>query len=120
MFVTIWNNNISAIKIEDMIQRTRNNGEITPEFAMEILSLTNHRSNIKKLVNSIKDICTTKEDILPYKEFILSCVDEREVSADTLACLQEMADLCECCEEFEKANKKTRPLSLTVWKRFVI
>ena len=108
MFVAINNKDKSAIKIEDMIQRTRNNGEITPEFAMEILSLTNHRSNIKKLVNSVKNICTTKEDIEPYREFILACVDEREVSGEVFDNLCEMAKICGCEEEFDKANGKPK------------
>jgi hypothetical protein len=98
----------NAIKIEGMIQRTRNNCEITPEFAMEILSLTNHRSNIKKLVSSIKDKCVIKKDILPYKEFVLSCVDRREVEGEAFDNLREMAKVCECEEEFDKANGKPK------------
>ena len=108
MFVAINNADKNAIKIEGMIQRTRNNGEITPEFAMEILSLTNHRSNIKKLVSSIKDKCVTKKDILPYKEFVLSCVDRREVEGEAFDNLREMAKVCDCEKEFDKANKKQK------------
>ena len=108
MFVEINNKYKSAIEIEGLIQRTRNDGKITPEFAMEILSLTNHRSNIKKLVKAIKDKCTTKEEILPYKDFIVSCVDSREVSEEALADLQEMATLCGCEKEFEEANGKPK------------
>ncbi len=108
MFVAIDNIDKNAIKVEDLIQRTRNKGEITPEFAMEILSLTNHRSNIKKLVTSIKDRCTTKEQLMPYREFILSCVDGREMSEMALADLREMATLCGCEKEFDKANGKSK------------
>ena len=108
MFVAMDNRDKSAIKIEGLIQRTRNNGEITPEFAMEILSLTNHHANIKKLVNSIKNICTTKEDILPYREFILSCVDGREVEGEAFDNLREMAKLCGCENELEEANNKPK------------
>ena len=36
-------------------------------YAMDVLSKTNHRSNIKKLVKAIKDKCTTKDDILPLR-----------------------------------------------------
>ncbi len=108
MFVAINNKYISAIEIEGLIQRTRNDGAITPKFAMEILSLTNHRSNIKKLVRAIKDKCTAKEEILPYKDFIVSCVEEREVSEEALANLCEMATLCGCDKEFEEANGKPK------------
>ena len=108
MFVAINNKDKSAIYLDGVIKKACNNGEITPDFAMEILTLTNHRANIKKLVNSIKDICTTKESLMPYKDFILSCVDEREVSGDTLACLQEMAKMCGCEAEFDIANNKPK------------
>ena len=108
MFVAINNRDKSAIVLDGEIKRTRNNGEITPEFAMEILSLTNHRYNIKKLVNSIKDICTTKESLMPYREFILSCVDGREVEGEAFDNLREMARICACEEEFDEANKKPK------------
>ena len=108
MFVAINNRDKSAIYLDGVIKKARNAGEITPEYAMEILAKTNHRTNIKTLVKAVKDKCATKEDILPYREFILSCVDGRDVSGEVLLVLQEMADLCECCEEFEKANKKPK------------
>ena len=108
MFVLIDNKDKSPIELEDLIQRTRNNGEITPEFAMKILSLTNFNSNIKKLVRAIKDKCKSKEDILPYKDFIVSCVDSRKVSEEALADLHEMATLCGCENEFEVANDKPK------------
>ena len=104
MFVAIDNKDKSPIDVEDLIQITRSNGEITPEFAMEVLSLTNHSTNIKKLVRAIKDKCKTKEDILPYKDFILSCVDSREVSEEALADLRDIASLCGCDKEFEVAK----------------
>ena len=108
MFVLIENKDKSPIDLEGDIQVTRNEGRITPEYAMEILSLTNFRTNIKKLVRAIKDKCKTKEDILPYKDFIVSCVDSREVSEEALANLCEMATLCGCVDEFEVANDKPK------------
>ena len=108
MFVAINNVDKSAIYLDGEIKKARNAGEITPEFAMDILAKTNHRSNVKKLVGSIKDICKTKEELLPYREFILSCVDGRDVSGEALLVLQEMADLCECREEFDVANKEAK------------
>ena len=108
MFVAIDNRDKSPIDVEDLIQITRSNGEITPEFAMEVLSLTNHSTNIKKLVRAIKDKCKTKEDILPYKEFIVSSVDGREVSEEALADLRDIASLCCCDNEFEVAKDKPK------------
>ena len=108
MFVAIVNKDTSAIVLDGMIKKVREANEITPGFAMDILSKTNHRSNIKTLVKAIKDKCANKEDILPYREFILSCVDAREVSGETLVCLQDMADLCGCDKEFEEANGKPK------------
>ena len=108
MFVAINNVDKSAIYLDGVIKNARNNGEITPEFAMDILAKTNHRTNIKMLVKAVKDKCANKEDILPYREFILSCVDGRDVSGEALLVLQEMADLCECREEFDVANKKPK------------
>ena len=108
MFVGINNKYKSAIEVEGVIQKARNDGAITPKFAMEILSLTNHRSNIKKLVKAIKDNCKTEAEILPYKEFILSCVDEREMSEEALDNLQDMAILCGCEDEFKEANGKPK------------
>lgn len=108
MFVEIDNKDKSAIYIDGEIKKARGAGEITPDFAMYILSQTNHRSNIKTLVKAIKDSCLNTEQIKPYREFILSCVDEREVSGDTLACLQEMAKMCGCEAEFVDANNKPK------------
>ena len=108
MFVAINNKDKSPIELEDLIQRTRNDGKITPEFAMEILTLTNFNSHIKKLVRAIKDKCKTQEDILPYREFIVSCADSREISEEALANLHEMATLCGCEKELEEANGKPK------------
>ena len=108
MFVLIKNKDKSAIYLDGVIKKARGSGEITPEFAMDILSKTNHRTNIKTLVKAVKDKCTTKEELLPYREFILSCVDGREVSGEAFDNLREMVKLCECEEEFDKANGKQK------------
>ncbi len=101
---------MDIFKIDEWINRTRdaNGGVISPEFAMEILSKTNNFANIKKVLRNIRENYTTKEQLLPYKEFVLSCVDGREMSGEALASLQEMAKVCECEEEFEKINGKTK------------
>ena len=108
MFILINNKDESAIKIEGEVQRARNDKAINPEFAMDVLSKTNHRSNIKKLVKAIKDKCTTKDDILPFREFILSCVDGREMSCEVREYLTEMAELCDCKDDFLAVDEKTK------------
>ena len=82
MFVAINNTDMGLSDIEKWIKTARddNGGIISPEFAMEILSKTNHLGHIKKVLRNIKDNCVTPEKIAPYREFILSCVDGREMS----------------------------------------
>ena len=110
MFVVINNTDMNVFKIDEWINHTRdaNGGVISPEFAMEVLSKTNFRGHIKKVLKNIRENCTTKEQLMPYKEFILSCVDEREMSGEAMASLQEMADTCEVREEFDVANNKPK------------
>ena len=110
MFVWINNTDMGLSDIEKWIKIARddNGGVISPEFAMEILGKTNHLGHIKKVLANIKKNCTTKEEIEPYREFILSCVDGREMSADALKMLQEMAKLCGCEKELEEANGKLK------------
>ena len=108
MFVAIDNKDKSIIDLDGEIKNTRNDGRITPEYAMGILSQTNHRVHIKTLVEGIKKEYKTKEQLEPYREFILSCVDGREVIGEAFDYLCEMADLCECREEFDAANNKPK------------
>ena len=111
MFVPIDNVDMGVFKVDEWINHTRDASEgklISPEFAMEILSKTNNFANIKKVLRNIRENCTTKEQLLPYKEFVLSCVDGREMSGEALASLQEMAKVCECEEEFDKLNAKPK------------
>lgn len=114
MFVAIDNKDMDALKVEEWINTYRddNNGLITPEFAMEILTKTNHFGHIKKVLNLIKKNCTeengelVKDKVLEYKEFILSSVYEREQVGMALKGLQELADACDIRKEFDEANSK--------------
>ncbi|MBQ2887183.1 MAG: hypothetical protein IJE43_26015 [Alphaproteobacteria bacterium] len=116
MFVAIDNIDMDAFKVEKLINETRdaNGGVISPEFAMEILGKTNHFAHIKKLINLIKKSCSDKngelvaDKVLEYKDFILSCVDVREMSPQALKGLQELADVCGCREEFDSINKQRK------------
>ena len=110
MFVAIENNEMNVPQVLDWINRTKNanNNVISPEFAMEILGKTNFYGHIKTVLKNIKDRCKTKEDVEPYKEFILSCVDRREVSPQAMEDLVAMAKLCGCEKEFDEADGKTK------------
>ena len=107
MFVAINNNEMSAPRVLDWINRTKNanNNIISPEFAMEILSKTNFYGHIKKVLKNIKENCKTKDEILPYREFLLSCINRREMSPDAMKDLQELAVLCECEDELKGVNR---------------
>ena len=108
MFVVINNVDMNINDVEKWIKAARDyiDGVISPESALEILSKTNHLGHIKKVLRNIKDKCTTPEEMAPYKEFILSCIDGREMSPQTLENLNELADLCGSKDELEKINKK--------------
>ena len=109
MFVAIDNEDMDAFEVEDWINRTRDASEgkrISPEFAMEILGKTNFYGHIKKVLKNIKEKNKTKEELLLYKDFVLSCVDGREMSPQALTMLQELADVCEVRDEFDELKNK--------------
>ena len=108
MFVEIDNKDMNIHDVDKWIRTARddNGGVISPEFAMEILGKTNHLGHIKKVLANIKKNCTTKEEIEPYREFILSCVDGREMSADALKVLRELVKECGCLDELKSINNK--------------
>ena len=110
MFVAIDNSEMNVPQVLDWINRTKNanNNIISPEFAMEILSKTNFYGHIKTVLKNIKENCKTKEDILPYKEFILSCVDRRVMSDQAMEDLVALVKLCGCEKEFDEADDKTK------------
>lgn len=108
MFVAINNKNIGIIAIDGWIKNVRNAGGISPDFAMSVLSKTNHRSHIKTLLTAIKKNIKATEDIVVYKDFVLACVDEREMSENAMNDLREMADFCGVREEFEELNNKPK------------
>ena len=88
--------------------RDENGGIIPPEAAMKVLQKTNHFAHIKKILKNIKEKCQTPEQIAPYKEFILSCVDKREMSDIALDELRQLATKCGCIEELEQLHKKSK------------
>ena len=116
MFVFICSDNESIIKLDGWIKRIRNanKGVISPDFAMKILSKTNHFSLIKRVLNNIKKVCSDEnnvlvsEKILPYKEFILSCVDGRETSDDVMKELKNIASVGNFEDEFKAVNNKDK------------
>ena len=122
MFVIIENNNMGIAAVDAWIKTERNNNGnvISPDFAMEVLSKTNHRGHIKTVIKNIIDRCKTKEELIEYKEFILSCVDRREQSQQVVDILNDVADVCGIREEFEEANKKDKFYSETDCDKTVV
>ncbi len=108
MFVVIDNTEMNVHQVDRWIKDTRNANRdiITPEFAMEVLSKTNHLANIKMVLKNIRENCDTPEKIAPYREFILSCADGREMSEQAMDMLQEMAKLCGCRKNLDDINKE--------------
>ena len=115
MFVAIDNKDMNEQNIDKWIKNTRDdNGGITPDFAMEVLSKTNHIANIKTVIRNIKAQCIDEnkklvpELVLPYRDFILSCVDEREQSKMVMADLCELAEACGCKDELDAINNEPK------------
>ena len=122
MFVAINNVDMDINDVEKWIKTARdaNGGVISPEDAMEVLSKTNHLGHIKKVLRNIYKNCTTPEKMAPYKEFILSCVDRREMSGEAMDILLEMAKLCGCEDELETINKKPKLYNKTDCKLITV
>jgi hypothetical protein len=128
MFVAIENAEMNAQNVDEWINNTRkaNGGVISPEFAMEILSKTNHIANIKKVIKIIKSKCVDEskklvsEKIVPYREFILSCVDGREQSEMIMTDLTELAEACGCKDELEIINNNEKVYSNTECQTAVV
>ena len=116
MFVEIENRDMNEHNVDKWIKLTRkDSGDIiSPEFAMKILSKTNHIANIKTVLKNIKAQCVDEnkklvlELVLPYREFILSCVDGREQSEMIMTDLRDLAGLCGCKDELETINNKPK------------
>ena len=114
MFVVIENTDMNVNEVMTWIIRTKkeNNDVITPEFAMEVLSKTNFMGHIKPIISNIKKNCSDEngvlvpEKVMPYKDFILSCVDGRVMSDEALKGLQKFAVDCGFSEEFDEINSK--------------
>ena len=114
MFVAIDNKDLNIHNINEMINRAKQpDSAVSPEFVMEILSKTNHLANIKPLIKNISDHCKTKEEIEPYREFILSCVDGRETSKAVFNDLKELAKLGRCKDRFESLNEESKIYNAT-------
>ena len=101
MFVKI-DNYKNAFDIDTLINKTRNAENISPEFAMDVLRMGNYYGNIKKMLHCIKNLDESKWG--EYKEFALSCVDGREVSADSWVMLCDLAKAGGYEEELNKHN----------------
>ena len=105
MFVKI-DNYKNMNDVDMLIKNARNSGNLSPEFAMDVLRTGNYYGNIKKLARIIEGFDKNKWG--EYKEFVLSCVDGREISDETRGILLNMAEHCGFEEEFNKIDKKEK------------
>jgi hypothetical protein len=110
MFVEINNTELKTWAIHYLIARNEHESRevVSPEFALEVLSKTNHSGNIKRMIYDISSECKTKEELMPYKEFILSCVEGREQSEKVKSILCKQASVCGFLDEFVAADSKPK------------
>jgi hypothetical protein len=77
MVVYIENSKESFVDIEREMKEFRNeHGKITPEFAMQILTKTNHCGNFRFLLKEIKKL--ELEERKYFSEFVIQAVHKRE------------------------------------------
>jgi hypothetical protein len=74
---------------------------------MQVLKWSNFYGNIKTAVKEINK-CETKEERLAFKEFVLSAVDRRVTSGESLAMLRALAVEGGYEEEFDKINDNAK------------
>ena len=105
MFVILNNNidkKVSPAWVNKWINDVRDDG-FSPQEAMKALELTNFFGNIKKIVSEIGRL-ETAEERLAYKEFVLSAVERRETSPDSLEMLRNLAIEGGYVNEFDEKN----------------
>jgi hypothetical protein len=106
-FVLIENYTDGISKVNLWIKDTRNkskDGKITPEFAMEVLSKTNHSEHLKTILRNIGEKCGSIKERLEYKDFVLSAVEGRTHIKDVGDYLRSLADEGGYLEEFNEAE----------------
>jgi hypothetical protein len=107
-FVIINNTTDNTAKVLAWIRKTRNENidrKITPEFAMEVLSKTNHSEHMKTILRNIGDKCGSIKERLEYKDFVLSAIEGRTHVESVYKYLKDLAVEGGYWEEFEDADK---------------
>ena len=110
-FVFIENTCENVSQIDYWIKKTRNESndeQITPDFAMQVLSKTNHAGHIKTILRNIGDKCGSIKERLAYKEFVLSAIDGRSHGSDVTEYLTSLAEEGGYLDEFKKADAKNK------------
>lgn len=113
-FILIDNMEYDALELDTWIKKTRNNTKdekITPKFALEILSKTNHSGHIKTILFNIGEKCASIKERLEYKEFVLSAVEGRLHTKTVADYLKELAEEGGYLEEFKTADAKEKVYS---------
>ena len=107
MVVYIENTEKSFIKIDYEMKEFRNeHGKITPEFALEILSKTNHKGNIRFLIDKINLL--PEDERKQFGEFVLQAIDCRLHHDSIHGKLRKLADECGVVEEFDALDKNVK------------
>lgn len=84
----------------------RDNGCITPEFAMECLSKTNHVGNMRFIARNISAL--DEHEWINYKDFVLEAVERRAQVDEVFAIFMEMAKRGNYLEQFILAHQKEK------------
>ena len=107
MVLFIENPEQSVFDLDSEIKTFRNeHDKITPEFAKNILSKTNHRANIRFIIKQIGLL--DEEERKAFGEFVVCAIECREHDDATYKELRNLASECECVEEFDRANEKRK------------
>ena len=107
MVFFIENSEKSVFDVDSEIKAFRNeHNKITPEFAKNILSKTNHRANIRFVLKQISLL--DEEERKAFGEFAVCAVDGRAHDDSICKELRNLAVECECVEEFDSANERRK------------
>lgn len=118
-FVLIENIEDSVFKIDYWIKKTRNESsdeKITPDFAMKVLTKTNHFSHINIILNNIGEKCCSIKERLEYKEFVLSAIEGREQTKAIKEYLRDLAKEGGYEKEFDDADSKKKVYGIRDYK----
>lgn len=97
----------SPIVIDKLLKdNRRDNGCVTPEFAMECLSKTNHVGNMRFIARNIYAL--DENEWIKYKDFVLEAIEGRAQVDEVFGIFMDMAKKGNYLEQFVKAHQKEK------------